>query len=143
LSSTVTDNKNNGEIFSEAWEDLLEDEDPFVRNFANDLIIYAFITSGEYNGWNKLLKYIPYNWIVGRTRGFDHRVESFAAYTQRMLSGDMIGLLRGQMLDDIVGNNFMNNSIIHASSIVDPEDNSINFVRNNKGTMVIGKSLND
>lgn len=143
LSSTVTDNKNNGEILSEAWEDLLEDEDPFVRNFANDLIIYAFITSGEYNGWNKMFKYIPYNWIVGRTRGFDHRVESFAAYTQRMLAGDMIGLLRGQMLDDIVGNNFMNSSIIHASSIVDPEDNSLNFVRNDKGTMVIGKSVNN
>ena len=67
-------------MFSEAWEDLLNDDDAFVRNFANDLIIYAFLTSGEYNGWTHMFKYVPYNWRVGKTRGFDHSVETFADF---------------------------------------------------------------
>ena len=142
ISSNVGDNKHNSDMFSEAWEDLLNDDDAFVRNFANDLIIYAFLTSGEYNGWTHMFKYVPYSWRVGKTRGFDHSVETFADFIKRMLAGGLTEVVNRDILDDIVANNFMNNSIIRNSRIVD-QDGTVNFATNQKGNIAIGKWIED
>jgi hypothetical protein len=142
LSSNVGDNKHNADMFSEAWEDLLNDDDPFVRNFANDLIIYSFLTSGEYNGWTHMFKYVPYNWRVGKTKGFDHKIETYADFIKRMLAGGLSEVIDQNILDDIVANNFMNNSIIRSSRIVD-QDGTVNFATNPKGNIAIGKFEED
>ena len=145
ISSSVGDNKNNADMFSEAWEDLLNDDDRYVRNFANDLIIYAFLTSGEYNGWTHMFKYVPYNWRIGNTRGFDHKVETYSNFIKRMLSGGLSEIIDNEgfnILDDVVSNNFMNSSIIRTSRMVD-KDNVTNFVSNNKGNLIIGKLEED
>ena len=142
LSSNVGDNKHNADMFSEAWEDLLNDDDPFVRNFANDLIIYSFLTSGEYNGWTHMFKYVPYNWRVGKTKGFDHKTGTYADFIKRMLAGGLSEVIDQNILDDIVANNFMNNSIIRSSRIVD-QDGTVNFATNPKGNIAIGKFEED
>lgn len=138
ISSSVGDNKNNADMFSEAWEDLLNDDDPFVRNFANDLIIYAFLTSGEYNGWTHMFKYVPYNWRVGKTRGFNATVESYADFCRRMLSGGLAQIANRDIYDQIVANNFMNRNIIRSSRIVE-QDGTVNFATNKFGNIAIGK----
>ena len=142
ISSNVGDNKRNSDMFSEAWEDLLNDDDPFVRNFANDLIIYSFLTSGEYNGWTHMFKYVPYSWRVGETKGFDHKVETFANFIKRMLAGGLSEIVNRDILDDVVANNFMNNSIIRSSRIID-QDGNLNFATNRKGNIAIGKWVED
>ena len=55
----------NSDMLIDAWQDLLLDEDKVVRQFARDLIVYAYMTSGEYAGWNNLFKYVPPAWIRG------------------------------------------------------------------------------
>jgi len=44
---------------------MLNDKDENVSNFAKDLVMYAYLTSGSFSGWNKLAKYIPYEFISG------------------------------------------------------------------------------
>lgn len=45
---------------------MLNDKDENVSNFAKDLVMYAYLTSGSFSGWNKLAKYIPYEFISGQ-----------------------------------------------------------------------------
>jgi len=66
-----------------------------------------------------MFKYVPYNWRVGKTRGFDTTIETFSDFCKRMLSGDVSQILNNSLLDDVVSNNFMNTSIIRSSRIVD------------------------
>jgi len=40
----------------------LESEYPVVREFADDLVDYAFITSGDNSGANSFFEYVPNNW---------------------------------------------------------------------------------
>lgn len=142
ISANVGDNKSNADMFSDAWEDLLNDDDQYVRNFANDLIIYAFLTSGEYNGWTHMFKYVPYNWKVGKTRGFDHNVETYSQFTKRMLAGGLSEIIDNignfDVLDDVVANNFMNSSIIRSSRIVE-QDHTVNFAVNPNGNLAVGR----
>ncbi|WP_346748975.1 hypothetical protein [Prevotella jejuni] len=44
---------------------MLNDKDENVANFAKDLVMYAYLTSGSFSGWNKLAKYVPYEFISG------------------------------------------------------------------------------
>ena len=46
----------------QAWDQLLNHYDEDIRNFARDLIVYAFYTSGEMSGNTKLFKYVPPSW---------------------------------------------------------------------------------
>jgi hypothetical protein len=66
-----------------------------------------------------MFKYVPYSWRVGQTRGFDHKVETFADFIKRMLAGGLTEIVNRDILDDVVANNFMNNSIIRSSRIID------------------------
>ena len=51
----------------QAWNELLEYPDEKIQNFARDLIVYSFYTSGEMSGKTKLFKYVPPEWRVSRT----------------------------------------------------------------------------
>jgi len=62
----VDDSKLNSDLLSDGWLDLMNDEDPRVRKFAKKFVVYAFFSSGEFKGWNKMLKYVPYEWISGQ-----------------------------------------------------------------------------
>ena len=46
----------------DAWKDLLLDDDPMINKFAKEFIIYSFMTSGQFKGWTKLFKYVPFEW---------------------------------------------------------------------------------
>jgi len=75
----VDDSKLNSDLLSEGWLDLMNDEDARVRKFAKKMVLYAFFTSGEFKGWNKLLKYVPYEWISGEV---DPQYQSYSAFIE-------------------------------------------------------------
>jgi hypothetical protein len=78
----VDDSKLNSDLLSEGWLDLMNDEDKRVRTFAKKMVLYAFFTSGEFKGWNKLLKYVPYEWIAGEV---DPQYESYSQFIEKEL----------------------------------------------------------
>ena len=45
-----------------SWEQLLQDPDERIRNFAEELIHYAFFASGDRSGVNAFFKYVPASW---------------------------------------------------------------------------------
>ena len=102
---TVKDNVNNNKINSrdlrDGWLDLLNDEDQYVRRFARDLIVYAFLSSGEFKGWNKLLKYIPPQFIKGEV---DQDYQSFSDFIRESLQ-TIPQDYPEEVLDEIVSNN--------------------------------------
>jgi hypothetical protein len=61
----VDDSKLNSDLLSEGWLDLMNDENPYVSKFARQFAVYAFFSSGEFKGWNKMLKYLPFEFISG------------------------------------------------------------------------------
>ena len=103
---SVDDSKINSDILIGGWEELLSDEDKMVQKFARDLIIYAFMTSGEYKGWNKLFKFVPPAWIKGE---IDVEYPSFSDYIRRQLDSGIFG--DDLMLDEIVMNNYADPTI--------------------------------
>ena len=70
-----------------AWEDLLNDTSHVeLQRFAEDLIVYAFLTSGSNGGKYDLFKYVPYSWITGDCELLKHSgIQTFADYIQRLI----------------------------------------------------------
>lgn len=69
LQNFVDDGGINTNYIINAWNELLEyqnDKQPqvaeYIRNFARDLVVYAFITSGDTQGFTKMFKYVPASW---------------------------------------------------------------------------------
>lgn len=102
IADRVGDSSMNSDMLIDAWQDLLLDEDKVVRQFARDLIVYAYMTSGEYAGWNNLFKYVPPAWIRGE---IDTAYgESMASYVQNILSKN--DFEKYIDLDELARNNF-------------------------------------
>lgn len=134
---TVLDNVDqsrvNSDALSDGWLDLLNDQNKYVRDFARKMIVYAFFTSGEFKGWNKLLKYVPAEWILGEV---DTDYESYASFIENKLQP---GNTYTQYFDEVVSNNFMNFKYVKRMRNVN-NDNTRNFINVNKGVK-IGKSV--
>ena len=100
IADTAGSSSANSDMVVDGWEDLLNDEDQFVRAFARDLIVYAYMTSGENAGWNNLFKYVPSSWTEGKIDNFD----SLSDFIKRRLhNGDFGSFIN---LDDIAANNY-------------------------------------
>ena len=101
IADRVGDSSSNSDMLIDGWEDLLNDSDQFVRAFARDLIVYAYMTSGEYAGWNNLFKYIPPAWIRGE---IDTDYQSMSSYVENILTQSDFD--SDVDIDDLVANNF-------------------------------------
>ena len=130
---SVDSSKINSDALIDGWEDLLKDEDKYVRAFAQDLIIYAFMTSGEFKGWSKLFKYVPASWITGE---INPDYTSYATYIENILSG---GYDYRKHFDDIAANCFGDISIVESVPVVN-KDKSSNFIDANT-VCKIGKPI--
>ena len=136
VSSNVSNSKSAERVFTEAWLDLLNDEDKFVRSFARDMIIYSFLTSGEYNGWNKLFKYVPEKWLSGEV---DTDYQSFSEFVQNALNTDCSGYLGDDMLDEILANNFQDRTFVYPlNQMVDNETQYI--INSDKNIAMLAKT---
>lgn len=131
----VDDSKLNSDLLSEGWLDLMNDEDVRVRKFAKKFVVYAFFSSGEFKGWNKMLKYVPFEWISGEV---DSQFQSYSDFVEDELqhvSDDY-----SDLLDDVVANNFMDYRFAKQTELVN-EDGTRNFLNNDRGVR-IGKGVN-
>lgn len=103
----------NDDDMAEAWDELLNDPThKDVQEFARDLIMYAFITSGGNSGSN-LFKYIPNSWKLDSYQ--DGKAENgYAQYMQDQLvayqttSESMLDI----DTDEIILNNWYDNKFI-------------------------------
>lgn len=92
LFDPISDDKTNSNFIIEAWDELLHDEDhPEIQKFAEDLVVYSFITSGDTIGFTKFFNYVPNSW----------RIESGYANYMENLSLDNI-----DVVDAIINNWF-------------------------------------
>ena len=81
-----------------------------VRKLANDLVVYAFITSGDTKGSTKLFQYVPASWRNGEFN--QNGVISYAEYIRDRLD-DFNGEGRVKVnLDDVILNNWQDNQFV-------------------------------
>lgn len=46
------------------WRDLLEHDKPEIKRLAEDLVLYAFVTSGDNSNANSFFNYVPNSWRI-------------------------------------------------------------------------------
>lgn len=105
--NSISESKMSSDMFIESWEELLNDESESVRNLANDLCLYAMITSGDTKGFNKLAKYVPMSWLMTK---HVESMSSFVDYIQDQLCKPTVDY------DQIAQNNYMDSDLISRDS---------------------------
>ena len=119
----ASDDQNSSHTYiSQAWDELLNDNaHPDVQEFARDLVVYAFITSGDQQGFTKIFKYVPASW----------REESgYAEYIQNKIN-EMLPDIPGNDITDIydaVLNNWYDNDLVRTYSLKDRITKANNFI---------------
>lgn len=116
LETFFDDNGDKTDQYIRAWDALLrytnENEalQNSVRKLANDLVVYAFITSGDTKGSTKLFQYVPASWRNGEFN--QNGVISYAEYIRDRLD-DFNGEGRMKVnLDDVILNNWQDNQFV-------------------------------
>lgn len=105
------------------WRELLEDPEPKVSQLFKDLVVYAFITSGDNPTMNSFFQYVPnsYKMSIGYTD-----------YIQTKLDELSNGVDQSIVRDDLFLNNWQNDKLVK------PVD-----LYNKKGAKLYSISLND
>lgn len=121
----VEDSGSTSNYIIDAWDELLhftdenKDVEKTVRDFARDLIVYGFITSGDRGGFTKIFKYVPVSW----------REESgYGDYIQSKLLEYSIGNETDIDTDDIILNNWFDNDFIRTYKLQD-KDKKAQFIQ--------------
>ncbi len=129
--NSISESKMSSDMFIESWEELLNDKSEAVRNLANDLCLYAMITSGDTKGFNKLAKYVPMSWLMTK---HVESMSSFVDYIQDQLCEPTVDY------DQIAQNNYMDSDLISRDSY----DNYLYAANGNYApAIVISKEQND
>lgn len=107
----VTDESFNADDLSQAWDDLLQDcKYPELQQFARELVVYAFITSGDNGGNYDLFKYVPNTWRLGQTEEgvsyADHMAQQHTKYV------DGVDVLDESDFEDVILNMWQDDNIV-------------------------------
>ena len=109
LQNFVDDGGINTNYIINAWNELLEyqnDKQPqvaeYIRNFARDLVVYAFITSGDTQGFTKMFKYVPASW---------RKKSGYANFINRKLE-QLTSYIPTVDLNDVLLNNWYDNKLV-------------------------------
>lgn len=128
LQNFVDDGGINTNYIINAWNELLEyqnDKQPqvaeYIRNFARDLVVYAFITSGDTQGFTKMFKYVPASWRKksGYAKFIDRKLEQLTSYIPTV------------DLNDVLLNNWYDNKLVPTYQFYSKDANgkrSSNFI---------------
>ena len=108
--NSMDESKMSADMFIESWEELLNDPQANVRRFANDLILYAMLISGDTKGFNKIAKYIPMSWLEAR---HDESTVPFSDYIREQLEAPEIDH------DLIAQNNYMDSDLVSRATFKD------------------------
>lgn len=112
----VTDESFNADDLSQAWDDLLQDSKyPELQQFARELVVYSFITSGDNGGNYDLFKYVPNTWRLGQTEEgasyADYMAQQHAKYV------DGVDVLDENDFEDVILNMWQDDNIVPKYSI--------------------------
>lgn len=116
LETFFEDNGDKTDQYIRAWDSLLrytndnERLQNAVRKLANDLVTYAFITSGDTKGSTKLFQYVPDSWRNGEFN--PEGVKSYAEFIRNKLD-ELNGYGETKIdLDDVILNNWQNDQFV-------------------------------
>lgn len=107
--SFIDDESVDQDEFVQAWDDLLNDTRfPELQEFARDLIVYAFVDSGDNGGKYDLMKLVPNSWKIS---------SGYAEYMYNLLedfkNGNVESYLSQEEIEDVVLNNWYNDNFVH------------------------------
>lgn len=98
---SISESSFNQDDLTDAWDELLDyPDDQELKDFARDLVVYAWLTSGEKSGFNRFFKYVPNSWKINS--GFVGHVEFWLNKFNSGLQSDE----RNAIVDDILRNNW-------------------------------------
>lgn len=98
---SISESSFNQDDLTDAWDELLNyPDDQELKDFARDLVVYAWLTSGEKSGFNRFFKYVPNSWKINS--GFVGHVEFWLNKFNTNLESDV----RNAIIDDILRNNW-------------------------------------
>lgn len=98
---SISESSFNQDDLTDAWDELLDyPDDQELKNFARDLVVYTWLTSGEKSGFNRFFKYVPNSWKI--KSGFVGHVEFWLNKFNTNLESDV----RNAIIDDILRNNW-------------------------------------
>lgn len=116
LETFFEDNGDKTDQYIRSWDSLLrytndnERLQNAIRKLANDLVIYAFITSGDTKGSTKLFQYVPDSWRNGEFN--PEGVTSYAEFIRNKLD-ELNGYGETKIdLDDVILNNWQNDQFV-------------------------------
>lgn len=116
IETFFEDNGDKADQYIRAWDSLLrytndnERLQNAVRKLANDLVVYAFITSGDTKGSTKLFQYVPDSWRNGEFN--PEGVTSYAEFIRNKLD-ELNGYGETKIdLDDVILNNWQNDQFV-------------------------------
>ena len=105
------------------WRELIDDPEPRVSQLFKDLVVYAFLTSGDNPTMNSFFQYVPNSYKISM---------SYTDYIQTKLDELSNGVDQSIVRDDLFLNNWQNDKLVR------PVD-----LYNNKGVKLYSISLND
>lgn len=98
---SISESSFNQDDLTDAWEELLNyPNDQELKEFARDLVVYAWLTSGEKSGFNRFFKYVPNSWKINS--GFVGHVE----FWLNKFNTNLEPSTREAIIDDILRNNW-------------------------------------
>lgn len=98
---SISESSFNQDDLTDAWEELLNyPDDQELKEFARDLVVYAWLTSGEKSGFNRFFKYVPNSWKINS--GFVGHVE----FWLNKFNTNLETSIREAIIDDILRNNW-------------------------------------
>ena len=128
LFNSLQDQSNSSNNIIKAWEDLLTDQNETIRDFARDLVVYSFLSSGDAGGINSLFKYVPNSWRK------DSGYCDYIAQTLQKLKADAMS----SEIDtnDIIRNNWFDSQIVHTYDLFTKADcNFVSITDSNRGNI--------
>lgn len=105
------------------WRELIDDPEPRVSQLFKDLVVYAFLTSGDNPTMNSFFQYVPNSYKISM---------GYTDYIQTNLDELSNGVDQSIVRDDLFLNNWQNDKLVR------PVD-----LYNNKGVKLYSISLND
>lgn len=126
LFNFVEDGSNTANYIINAWEELLSYTDEnkevqqTIRDFARDLIVYAFVTSGDKGGFTKMFKYVPTSW---------RESSGYGNFIQNKLLEYQIGNETDIDIDDVLLNNWFDNQLVPTYKLKDPIKKTSQFMK--------------
>lgn len=120
----IEDSGNTANYIIDAWDELLnftsdnKEVENTVRDFARDLIVYGFITSGDRGGFTKIFKYVPASW---------RESSGYGNFIREKLLEYQIGDKTDIDINDVILNNWFDNELVRTYKMKD-KDNVSNFI---------------